>query len=212
VTSETKKSLSHVTFSLQLLLSIKQTDIVKEVMKQNEFMMHYEPCHEQFIRYCKAKSYGIIADYKDLVNETILRAFEGFDRLKNKHAFCGFLYSTASNIIKNELRSKRNKEIKELNEINLTALEQNHAEQKFEIEVLYTALSRLPESQKEAIILFEINGYSLKEVADIQNVGLSAVKLRLKRGREKLADILTVPALKEENADSRSKILITLFF
>jgi len=185
---------------------------VKEGTKQNEFMMYYEPCHEQFIRYCKAKSYGILHDYKDLVNESILRAFEGFERLRNKAAFSGFLYSIASNIIKNELRSKKKQEIKELSEINVKALEHNHAEQKFEIEVLYTALSKLSESQKEAIILFEINGYSLKEVADIQNVGLSAVKQRLKRGREKLAEILAVPALAEENTSSRSAILLTLFF
>jgi len=40
--------------------------------------------------------------------------------------------------------------------------------------------------QREAIVLFELDGYSLEEIATIQGVTLSAVKTRLARGREKL--------------------------
>ena len=35
---------------------------------QTEFMNQYEPIHTAFVRYCKAKSYGLI-DYKDLVKK-----------------------------------------------------------------------------------------------------------------------------------------------
>jgi RNA polymerase sigma-70 factor (ECF subfamily) len=47
------------------------------------------------------------------------------------------------------------------------------------------------EEQREAIILFEIAGFSIKEIVVIQNASESAVKQRLKRGREKLVEILT---------------------
>ena len=41
------------------------------------------------------------------------------------------------------------------------------------------------------LILFEISGFSIKEVAGLQAASISAVKQRLKRGREKLTEILT---------------------
>ena len=149
----------------------------------------YEPIHTGFIRYCKAKSYGII-DYEDLVNESVTRAFEGFDKLKDKDAFPAYLYGISKNIIKNELRKKTSTQKYDLYKIDSEVLTENHAEQKFEIEILYKALAQIPEKQKEAIILFEITGYSIKEISKIQSSSESAVKQRLKRGRAQLAKII----------------------
>jgi RNA polymerase sigma-70 factor (ECF subfamily) len=58
------------------------------------------------------------------------------------------------------------------------------------VRLLYEALQKLPEEQREAIILFEISGFSLKEVQQIQGAGLSAVKSRIVRGKKKLARLL----------------------
>ena len=43
------------------------------------------------------------------------------------------------------------------------------------IHLLHEALSRLPENQREAIVLFEISGFSIAEIADLQHAGISAV-------------------------------------
>jgi RNA polymerase sigma factor (sigma-70 family) len=59
------------------------------------------------------------------------------------------------------------------------------------VHFLHVALAQLVEEQREAIILFEIAGFSIKEIVEIQAVSQSAVKQRLKRGREKLVEILT---------------------
>ncbi len=152
-------------------------------------MKLYAITHEGFVRYCKARAYGIM-DYHDLVNETVLRAFDGFDTLKNRKAFSGFLYGIASNIIKNELRVKGRTEYKD--EVKQYRIEENKAEKKLEIEALYRALAKLPEEQEEAVVLFEISGYSIKEIAEMQKATVSAVKQRLKRGREKLTELLKV--------------------
>ena len=48
------------------------------------------------------------------------------------------------------------------------------------------ALEILPAVQREAVVLFDIDGYSLEEVAAMQDVSLSAVKSRLARGRARL--------------------------
>ncbi|NOZ47223.1 MAG: sigma-70 family RNA polymerase sigma factor [Chlorobi bacterium] len=179
--------------------------------KQKEFMLLYEVIHTSFIKYCKAKSYGIM-DYKDLVNESVLRAFEKFERLQKKDSFAAYIYSIASNIIKNELRRKKISRLPDNYIIDVKQLTENHAIQKFEIEILYKALHKLPEKQKEAIILFEISGYSIKEIAEIQKSGISAIKQRLKRGRQKLSELLYVPVVMKEEKRQPLKVLLMLFF
>jgi RNA polymerase sigma-70 factor (ECF subfamily) len=59
------------------------------------------------------------------------------------------------------------------------------------VHFLHVALAQLVDEQREAIILFEISGFSIKEIVEIQASSESAVKQRLKRGREKLVEILT---------------------
>jgi RNA polymerase sigma-70 factor (ECF subfamily) len=48
------------------------------------------------------------------------------------------------------------------------------------------ALATLSPPQREAIVLFELQGYSLDEIAEIQRTSLSSVKSRLARGRDRL--------------------------
>ncbi|MGB1032222.1 MAG: hypothetical protein ACPGWM_06395, partial [Flavobacteriales bacterium] len=54
--------------------------------KQKEFMSLYEPIHENFVRFCSARSYGIM-ETEDLVQESLAAAFHKFDKIKEKKAF-----------------------------------------------------------------------------------------------------------------------------
>lgn len=48
------------------------------------------------------------------------------------------------------------------------------------------ALATLPAEQREAIVLFEMEGWQVDEIAQLQAVTASAVKSRLARGRDRL--------------------------
>lgn len=48
------------------------------------------------------------------------------------------------------------------------------------------ALSVIPDTYREAVILHYLEGYSVEETAEILNLSVSAVKMRLMRGREAL--------------------------
>jgi len=48
------------------------------------------------------------------------------------------------------------------------------------------ALATLPAVQREAIVLFEVEGWQVDEIAELQRVSISAVKSRLARGRTRL--------------------------
>jgi len=51
------------------------------------------------------------------------------------------------------------------------------------------ALAKLPAVQREAVVLFELEGFSIEEIAALQRVTASAVKSRLARGRARLRRI-----------------------
>jgi DNA-directed RNA polymerase specialized sigma24 family protein len=51
-------------------------------------------------------------------------------------------------------------------------------------------LSLLDSITRECIILFEISGFTIKEIMQIQGMGESAVKQRLSRGRKQLLEII----------------------
>jgi RNA polymerase sigma-70 factor (ECF subfamily) len=74
---------------------------------------------------------------------------------------------------------------------------------------LRQGLDRLPERKREAVILHEVEGYSLAEVAEIQRCSLSAAKTRVSRARRELKRLLggngvpgkTTGSSSEEKAD-----------
>ena len=155
--------------------------------KKEEFMNYFEPVHARFERFCKARVYGEM-DFRDLMQETVKIAFEKFDTLKDKNTFLHFLFGISIRILAN---SNRKKSEERWSDEHLNAQQTlNTAERKMEIDDLYKALQLLPEAQREAIILFEISGFSIKEIAELQNSGESAVKQRLLRARQQLTERL----------------------
>jgi DNA-directed RNA polymerase specialized sigma24 family protein len=61
-----------------------------------------------------------------------------------------------------------------------------------DVELLYKALAQLPRREREAVVLFEISGFSMKEIREIQGGSLSSVKVRVFRARKRLAELLGV--------------------
>lgn len=157
-----------------------------EKQKSERFMLMYRPVHAKFEKFCKLRAYGRY-EFQDLMQETITVAFPKFTDDANPSMLLSFLCGIAVKIMANHQRKKRTAEWN-------PSLDQfpagREAEARDEKEVLYYALSQLPEDQKEAIILFEITGFSIREIAGIQTVSESAVKQRLVRGREKLLQVL----------------------
>ncbi len=156
--------------------------------KRKQFMRLYTPVHAPFERFCKARTYGEM-DFKDLMQETIAIAFEKLDELKNTDAFLHFLFGISVRVLSNNHKKKKEERWMEHVEIKDTGCVA--AEKQLEIEDLYKALGKLSADQREAIILFEISGFSTKEVAEIQNVSVDAVKKRLSRGRQELTLLMS---------------------
>ncbi|TNE72223.1 MAG: RNA polymerase sigma factor [Bacteroidetes bacterium] len=154
--------------------------------RQKEFLSLYEPVHDRFERFCRARAFGDM-DHRDLMNETLLVAYKKFDELEKRASFIGFLFGIASRIVGNHLQKRKTER---LDNAHFDLSDTAQPDLSVDIQHLFEALAQLPDAQKEAVILFEISGFSIKEIMEIQEAGESAVKQRLKRGRERLEEIL----------------------
>ena len=116
-------------------------------------MKLYNPVHDRFERFCRARVYGDM-EHKDLMNETILIAFEKIDSLKNHESFLYFLFGISVRILANSKRKLKPKQF--VNEHEMLNIEDmgNNTDKGAEVRLLHEALSLLPEEQKEALILF----------------------------------------------------------
>ena len=129
---------------------------------------------------------------KDVVGETLLIAFEQFDTLRNEQAFLSFLFTIATRTYRRaEARSVRHPRAGE-HAIGQMLDPGISPETAADIGAVHRALALLPEKQREAVVLFEILGLSMKEIQEIQGGTLIAVKVRISRGRAKLAKHLGV--------------------
>jgi RNA polymerase sigma factor (sigma-70 family) len=157
--------------------------------KQKHFLKLYQPVHARFEKFCRARAFGDMP-YEDLINDSLLIAFKKMEEIKNEKAFLSFLIGISTRILANSKRKKKAINVAEPAIFNQHPDPSNFIEKQFEIELLYQSLAKLPELQKEAIILFEITGFSIKEIMEIQKSGESAIKQRLARGRKELAKII----------------------
>ena len=130
-------------------------------------------------------------EYKDLMNETLLVAYEKLGTFQSEKAFLSFLFTISVRILANSHRKKKTDSFPSQEKMNTFSDVNANTELEAEVYLLHKALALLSEEQREALILFEISGFSIKEVAVIQSASISALKQRLKRGRVKLTESLT---------------------
>jgi RNA polymerase sigma-70 factor (ECF subfamily) len=162
--------------------------------KQERFLELYEDSRESLVRFAKSMARNP-EDAKDLIQETTLAAFERFDSLKNPQAFVSFLFTIASRIHKRQNWRKRlffKFKESDAEDAFFEELSSNESspDSGYDIYALRKALKRLPDEQREAVVLHEISGLKMEEIADIQKCSVSGVKSRVQRGRKELERIM----------------------
>ena len=153
-------------------------------------MTLYRPCHEALSRYC----YGIAGsrdDAGDLMGDTVLVALENFHKLRKRESFQAWLFGIARRLMLHAYRREKFTGKYSEEEAHLLVDAGDSPDLQPDIRLLYTALGKLPLMQREAIVLFELSGFSLQEIQKIQGGSLSGVKTRLRRARTALREILS---------------------
>jgi RNA polymerase sigma-70 factor (ECF subfamily) len=141
---------------------------------------------------------------KDIMGDTLLIAYEKIDSLSHEQAFLSWMLTIARRVFyRKNIRKKLFGWFDEEHVSETTPSDTLSPEAATDITFLHTALQKLPAKQREALVLFEIVGLSLEEIRQIQGGSLSAIKMRLVRGREKLAILLKGTSLNEEQVQQK---------
>lgn len=159
-----------------------------------------KPYHDRLARFARAMTRSN-EEAEDLLSDTLLSAYEHFEQLRNEQAFLSWLFSIASRLHKRNQWRRRlferlserfsfSDEDYEPRAVEIPDTQQIAPDTFVDVQVLYKAMNRLSQEQREALVMFEIAGLSLVEIQEIQGGSLSSVKMRLVRARERLRILL----------------------
>jgi RNA polymerase sigma-70 factor (ECF subfamily) len=166
--------------------------------KQDRFLKAYRACHDGFLRYCSALAFEQM-DVEDLVQDVLLTAYQKYDELADPAKLQHYLIRAARNrAVSLRRRAGRKAGLTELHGDRLRSKGAT-ADQLADVHLLYRAINKLPAKQRDAILLFDISGYPLKDIAAMQKVTEASIKMRLKRGRDGLKKALTEPTTRRNS-------------
>jgi RNA polymerase sigma-70 factor, ECF subfamily len=135
---------------------------------------------------------GNLEDADDLTQETFIRAYQYLWRYDTSKKFFTWLYTLALNLIRNHLRKKNkyNRSSEELSENLLADKNPSPETELIETQEISVYLLRLEDESRALLIMKFHQGLSFEEIAQITGKSLSAVKMRIYRGLEKLKGLL----------------------
>jgi len=141
-------------------------------------------------RYC-ARMTGSVADGEDIVQDTLARAYYALSEMESVPALRPWLFQIAHNRALDHLRRYERRMSQPLDGVTESALSnESDPEESLAIEqATRAAISRFAElvpMQRSAVILKDVLGHSLTELAQLMAISEPAAKAALHRGRERL--------------------------
>jgi RNA polymerase sigma factor (sigma-70 family) len=131
---------------------------------------------------------GNHADAEDVTQTTFVNALRALERGETPEDPSRWLTVIAHNLVRQRWRQAAARPT--LVELETDVADAEEDEEAFELEELVRALQRIPETQREAIVMRELEGRSYREIATVMGLSTSALETLLFRARRSLADEL----------------------
>ena len=161
--------------------------------------------HAQSVAGWARRLAGPGADLEDLIHEVFLIALRRHGELRSATSMRSWLFRITWHVVRGRRRRERIRrwlfsryapaELGDAVTPPVTPLEQVLRSE--QIVLLYRALDRLPENDRTALILYEIDGLPGEEIAHLLDVDVGALWVRLHRARRRLVKVLAKQALRE---------------
>ena len=144
-------------------------------------------------RYC-ARMTGSVIDGEDVVQAALMKAIEAQPTAGSIAHPEAWLFKIAHNTALDFLRSRTRKE-QIFADIDPEAVDDaiDPIENRQDVAMSLHRLMQLPAAQRSAVILMDVLGYSLQEIAPIVESTIPSVKAALHRGRARLRELAATP-------------------
>lgn len=130
-------------------------------------------------------------DAEDAMQDAFVRAYESLGRLQQPERFGAWLLSILANRCRTRRGRRARREATFLPEARGADAGIDPPGDRSELrEEIAAALDALPADQREAFLLHHVEELDYERMHDVTGAGVSALKMRVKRARERLADRL----------------------
>jgi len=168
-----------------------------DVYAYNTLVLHYQDS----VYNVAYRVMGEPAAAADATQEAFISAYKALRRFRGGN-FKAWLMRIVTNACYDELRRRKRRPQTSLDEIvdefesSPLLISENspgpeeHRQQVEMVEAIQRCLDDLPDDQRTAAVLCDVEGYDYNEIADIMSTSLGTVKSRISRARAKLRDCL----------------------
>ena len=168
-----------------------------DVYAYNTLVLHYQDS----VYNVAYRVMGEPAAAADATQEAFISAYKALRRFRGGN-FKAWLMRIVTNACYDELRRRKRRPQTSLDEIvdefesSPLLISENspgpeeHRQQVEMMEAIQRCLDDLPDDQRTAAVLCDVEGYDYNEIADIMSTSLGTVKSRISRARSKLRDCL----------------------
>ncbi|MET4700017.1 RNA polymerase sigma-70 factor (ECF subfamily) [Constrictibacter sp. MBR-5] len=127
----------------------------------------------------------------DLVQDCLTRAVARLDSYEPGTNLRAWLFVILRNVVINDYhRGRRGPALTELSEAHASVSTAADQEQRLMLDEVRQAVEKLPEEQRDIILLVPVEGLAYEEVAQILDIPIGTVRSRLSRARTALRDLL----------------------
>ena len=170
---------------------------------RNKEEQAYRELIERYSDLVYSTAYAIVQnelDAEDLTQECFVEITNAIYRFKGESKLSTWMYRIVTNLALYHLRSKKRKKrfgflfsiddsenkSNPIQSLNTTETPYQILEQKEKSKLLFSALNQLPENQRIAFILHNMEQQSYKEICEIMKLSLSAVESLIFRAKQNL--------------------------
>ena len=144
-------------------------------------------------------------DAAEATQDAYLKAWRALKGFRGDAMFTTWLYRVAANTAISKHRSRKRRRSHEtgvgdevLSQIAGGGSTESAAGSRLEVQDLERALAVLPDHYRSAVVLRDVYGLSIEEIAEQLKISQTAAKVRIHRARKKLKDMLYPDSPREE--------------
>ena len=153
-------------------------------MTREQFIQLVSDEQEALRGFLLALCCGRREDADDIAQDALVKAYLASVGYQDKGRFRSWLFKIAHNTFLNH-KAAHGAHFESIDEARMI-VGTSDADACYAHQDLYLALATLPPKERSAIVLFYLDGYSIREIAGITDTSEDAVKKQLSRGRDKL--------------------------